>query len=86
MKVRVYYDGYKDEYLPQYKDWGIWRTFEWDKLVGYRVVKFEMKFPTKEEAIEYIEWVNQRNKVKKEREAAAKERDKKSGIVYEGEI
>ena len=28
MKVRVYYDGYKDVYLPQYRWFGIWRPYK----------------------------------------------------------
>jgi hypothetical protein len=87
MKVRVYYDGYEDEYLPQYMKWGTWWTFKWDKFVDcVGVVKIEMKCPTKEDAIEWIEWVKQRNKVAREKELAAREREKKSGVVYEGEI
>ena len=85
MKVRVYYDGYKDRYYPQYKEWFKWHCFrELSHYQSHYLV--DVGFETKNNAIKYLTMKKIEYQKEKEREAAARERDKKSGVVYEDVI
>jgi hypothetical protein len=87
MKVRVYYDGYNDVYRPQYKWCGFWRSFIEFGITPYGcgpILKTHRA--TKEEAIAYLNKKKAQRKAERESEAAAKERSKKSGVVYEDVI
>lgn len=84
MKVRIYYKGYDDLYRCQYRKYGIWWNFK--KWVGGGCYDAgyttNRSFATLEEAKAWMasaraEYIND-NKSR----AAAKERDKKSGVVY----
>jgi hypothetical protein len=82
MKVRIYYEGYENIYLCQYKKWGIWWNFtKWfsggdDGYTDRRI------FMTMEEAKEFLASEKTEYLEGKKLEAAAKERDKKSGVVH----
>lgn len=79
MKVRIYYDGYYDEYKPQYRKYGFWFNF-------LAPIYGDIGFCKLKDAIEFLEGEKRRRIVNKEEEVLAKERAKKSGVVYEGEI
>ena len=81
MKVRVYYNGYEDVYIPQYRWFGVWRNYKCFKAIdGYYFIR---ECSAKEDAIAFLNAQRTNRKVDREREAAAKERSKKSGVVYE---
>ena len=86
MKVRVYYDGYKDVYFPQYRWFGIWRPYKCFEYGAMGVYYSNRECQTKEDAIAFLKIQKTNRKIDQEREAAAKERSKKSGVVYEDVI
>ena len=86
MKVRVYYDGYHDVYLPQGKLCGIWFTFHEFDIMGVGALGDKVRFRTKTSAVEYFIKLKAERKTAQESEVAAKERSKKSGVVYEDVI
>ena len=88
MKVRVYYDGYKDTYIPQYRWFGIWRPYKRFEYIraGAYCYYINREHQTKEDAIAFLKIQKTNRKIDQEREAAAKERSKKSSVVYEETI
>ena len=86
MKVRVYYDGYKDNSQAQYRELGIWRTYKYCVCGVYGAEHINREFKTKEDAITFLNIQITIRKANQESEAAAKERSKKSGVVYEDVI
>jgi hypothetical protein len=80
MKVRIYYDGYKDQYQCQYRQFGIWRIFrdDWD---GTKQI-----YVTQSGAVDNLTRIKVERQADRKKEAAAKERSKKSGVVYEDVI
>lgn len=79
MKVRIYYKGYDNKYVCQYRNWGIWWTFEEWNNKGYNVAS---SFVTLDAAKEWLETARATYIHDNKMRNAAKERDKKSGIAY----
>jgi hypothetical protein len=87
MKVRVYYNGYKNVYLPQHRWFGIWKTFTTSETDFY-FSEFctDLEYSSQEKAVAYLNLVKEQCQKDRKREAASKERAKKSGVVYEDVI
>lgn len=95
MKLRIYYNGYDDNFYIQYKSWLGWRDLR-DKNKYTYVSEFfyaKFKFRNLEEALK--EFGEQERRILKEREQKqekkanrefVKKRALKSGVIFEKEI
>lgn len=87
MKLRVYYDGYKDRYIIEHKWFGLmWRSYVTFRSCYDGLTEEYYIFKSEQDAIEFVN--AKRNEVEEERkiEALAKERSKKSKVIYEIEF
>jgi predicted alpha/beta-fold hydrolase len=86
MKVRIYYDGYANTYLPQYRWFGIWFNFRGCISKYGSQFNLSREYDTKDEAIKFLDGEKLRRKANRNTAAAGKERAKKSGVAYEDVI
>ena len=84
MKVRVYYNGYEDRYIPQYR-WSFFFWFPFDDVYPLRYfdsfIPVSLGFRKKDEAIEWLN--NKKIAIQKERERVSVAKNRSNNIVYE---
>ncbi len=84
MKVRIYYDGYADRYLPQYKlcDF-IWVPFKAYQLFHAKDNRQKLKFLHKDDALNWLQFKKNDLLIEKKRKQEAVLRAKSTGVVFE---
>lgn len=84
MKVRVYYNGYKDIFFPQWKGWFLWHNFMDEDAMDWACESYPpFTFSKKEAAIAFLEKKHKELSIERYKEDAARFRAKKSGVVFQ---